>query len=72
VTAARYLAAVVGTAHGRQMKPSVRAKWRRTLDRNRSKRLDAPSWLWNSVVDLMASHEIAYLEHCRRYALTTT
>ena len=25
--------------------------------------------LWNSVVELMASHESGYLEHCRRYAL---
>ena len=30
--------------------------------------LDAPSWLWRSVVDLMGSHEVAYLEHCRKYA----
>jgi len=35
-----------------------------------SKSLDAPSWLWSSVVELMASHESAYLEHCRRYALS--
>ena len=27
--------------------------------------LDAPSWLWTSVVQLVASHESAYLEHCR-------
>ena len=27
--------------------------------------LDAPSWLWTSVVQLLASHESAYLEHCR-------
>ncbi|HEY1726266.1 MAG TPA: DUF2252 family protein [Steroidobacteraceae bacterium] len=69
VMAARYLAAVVGTAHARQMTSAARSRWRRTLNRNRSKRLDAPSWLWSSVVDLMVSHEAAYLEHCRRYAL---
>jgi uncharacterized protein (DUF2252 family) len=69
VAAARYLAAVVGTAHARQMDVSARSRWRRMLDRNRSQRLDAPSWLWSSVVDLMVSHEAAYLEHCRRYAL---
>jgi uncharacterized protein (DUF2252 family) len=69
VTAARFLAAVVGTAHARQMDASTRVRWRRTLDGHRSKRLDAPSWLWSSVVDLMVSHEAAYLEHCRRYAL---
>jgi uncharacterized protein (DUF2252 family) len=31
-------------------------------------RLDAPSWLWTGAVDLLASREGAYLEHCRRYA----
>jgi hypothetical protein len=35
----------------------------------RSKTLDAPSWLWSSIVDLIASHESNYLEHCRKYAL---
>jgi uncharacterized protein (DUF2252 family) len=69
VAAARYLAAVIGTAHARQLEATARARWRRTLDRNRSRRLDAPSWLWSSVIDLMMSHEAAYLEHCRRYAL---
>lgn len=28
-----------------------------------------PSWPWEAVVDLVAVHERAYLEHCRRYAL---
>jgi uncharacterized protein (DUF2252 family) len=42
------------------------------LDRNRSKTLDAPSWLWLSVVELMGSHEAAYLDHCRRYAWDET
>jgi len=32
--------------------------------------LDAPLWLWKAVVDLVAMHEAAYLEHCRIYALT--
>ena len=31
--------------------------------------IDAPTWLWSSVVDLIGIHERAYLEHCRRYAL---
>jgi len=70
VHAARYLAGVVGVAHARQMAPTVRKEWRTLLKRGRSKRLDAPSWLWSSVVDLMASHELAYLEHCRTYART--
>ena len=34
----------------------------------RSKTLNAPSWLWSSVVELIAFHEKAYLEHCRRNA----
>ena len=66
--AAEYLAAVVGRAHGRQMDRTVRRAWRRTLTQNRTKRLDAPSWLWSSVVALLARHEAAYLEHCRIYA----
>jgi uncharacterized protein (DUF2252 family) len=68
VSAARFLAMVVGRAHARQMDPSTRRDWRDSLKRNRSKSLDAPSWLWSSVVELTASHEAAYLEHCRRYA----
>jgi uncharacterized protein (DUF2252 family) len=43
--------------------------WQATLRRNRSKDLDAPSWLWSSVVELVVRHETAYLEHCREYAL---
>jgi uncharacterized protein (DUF2252 family) len=66
--AARYLAMVVDRAHGRQMKTAARAKWRDELGRNRSAKLDAPGWLWTSIVELVASHEAAYLEHCRRYA----
>jgi uncharacterized protein (DUF2252 family) len=66
---AHYLARVVGRAHGRQMDPDVRTRWSAELAHSRSKSLEAPSWLWSSVVDLVASHEAAYLEHCRRYAL---
>jgi uncharacterized protein (DUF2252 family) len=36
---------------------------------SRSKSLNAPSWLWSSVVELAAMHEAAYLQHCRQYAL---
>ena len=68
VEAAAYLASVVGAAHSRQMRPATRRQWRDTLKRDRPQRLDAPSWLWLSVVDLKSSHETAYLEHCRRYA----
>jgi uncharacterized protein (DUF2252 family) len=68
LAASRYLAGVVGAAHGRQMEPHVRKEWRAVLKRGRSARLDAPSWLWSSVVALASTHEAAYLEHCRRYA----
>ena len=66
--AARFLAGVVGKAHARQMDEATRLKWAAELERHRSKTLDAPSWLWSSVVSLIGSHETAYLEHCRRYA----
>jgi uncharacterized protein (DUF2252 family) len=68
VAAASYLAGVVGKAHARQMDAATRKQWSAELDRNRSKSLDAPSWMWRSVVELIANHETAYLEHCRRYA----
>jgi uncharacterized protein (DUF2252 family) len=69
VGVAAFLARVVGLGHARQLDASGRTGWAKELRRNRSKSLDAPSWLWNSVVDLVALHEVAYLEHCRRYAL---
>jgi uncharacterized protein (DUF2252 family) len=62
------LATVVGKAHARQMDEPTRQAWQEELGRHRSTTLDAPSWLWASVVDLLATHEKAYLEHCRRYA----
>ena len=64
----RFLASVVGKAHARQMDVPTRQRWQKELYRNRSKTLDAPSWLWTSVVDLIANHETAYLEHCRACA----
>ena len=65
---ANFLASVVGKAHGRQMDAASRKAWADDLENNRSKSLDAPSWLWSSVVSLIGSHETAYLEHCRKYA----
>jgi uncharacterized protein (DUF2252 family) len=69
VAAASYLAGVVGKAHARQMDAATRKRWSTELNRNRSTNLDAPSWMWRSVVELIADHETAYLEHCRRYAM---
>jgi uncharacterized protein (DUF2252 family) len=69
MTMARYLAGVVGRAHGRQMDAAKRQQWLSLLAKSRTSSLDAPSWLWSSVVELIALHEAAYLDHCRRYAL---
>jgi uncharacterized protein (DUF2252 family) len=69
VAAASFLAGVVGKAHARQMDASTRKSWTAVLDRNRSKNLNAPGWMWRSVVELIATHETAYLEHCRSYAM---
>jgi len=65
---ALYLASVVGRAHASQMDTSAQRLWAAELRRNHTKGLDAPSWLWRSVVDLMGNHEVGYLEHCRRQA----
>jgi uncharacterized protein (DUF2252 family) len=65
---ARFLATVVGKAHARQMDEPNRKAWQQELDAHHSKTLEAPSWLWASVVDLLATHEKAYLEHCRVFA----
>src|SRR5665213_2434553 len=69
VGAARYLASVIGRAHARQMDSGTRAGFLKSLRSHRSRRLDAPPWLWSSVVELAGIHEVAYLEHCRTYAL---
>ncbi len=66
---AAYLAGVVGRAHGRQMDAETRARWLKEFGKAHTLTLDAPSWLWSSVVDLVSVHEAAYLDHCRRFAL---
>ena len=68
VATAGYFASVVGQAHSRQMDATTRKRWRAELGKNRSSSLDAPSWLWRSVIDLLAHHERGYLDHCRRFA----
>jgi len=67
---AHYLAGVVGRAHGRQMTWSQRRAWRSDLAKSHKASLEAPSWLWASVVELIGLHEAAYLDHCRRFALS--
>lgn len=67
--AARFLGASVGKAHAAQMDEAARKSWHGELLRNYTKTLEAPSWLWSAVVELITSHEGAYLEHCRKYAM---
>jgi uncharacterized protein (DUF2252 family) len=69
VDSARYLAEVVGKAHARQMDASTRREFAASFNVRKAAQLNAPTWLWSSVVELASAHEAAYLEHCRRYAL---
>ena len=66
---AAFLARVVGRGHARQLNAADRDAWLAELQRNHIRNIEAPTWLWNSIVDLVATHEAAYLEHCRRYAM---
>ncbi|CAN0379094.1 unnamed protein product, partial [Phaeothamnion confervicola] len=66
---AYYLGGVGGKAHARQMNSDERAAWSGEMSKRRNQQIDAPGWLWRAVVELVAVHEKAYLEHCRRYAL---
>ena len=67
--AASFLAGVVGKAHARQMDAATRREFAASFNRRKGAKLNAPSWLWSSVVDLACTHEAAYLEHCRLHAL---
>jgi len=69
VKASHYLAFVVGKAHARQMDDTTRRDWADILNADRRGAIDAPTWLWESIVSLAGSHEAGYLDHCRRYAL---
>jgi len=64
-----YLGKVVGRAHRRQMTMEQTLAWTTEMAAHRTKNLDAPSWLWQALIQLVALHEHAYLEHCRRYAM---
>jgi uncharacterized protein (DUF2252 family) len=65
VKVAGFLSSVVGVAHARQLRAAERRQWRRELAFARGKSVEAPSWLWRSVADLLGIHETAYLDHCR-------
>ena len=71
ILTAKLFAGVVGKAHGRQLKRPDKSAWIKELRIGHTKTLDAPSWLWNAVVDLVADHEASYLRHCRKFALAT-
>ncbi len=65
---AEFLAHIVGRAHARQLDDPARAAWIHTLHQNRPANHDAPTWLWQTLLDLIATHEAAYLDHCRTWA----
>lgn len=67
---AHYLASVVASAHARQLTPAQAASWLTDFRKGNAPNMSAPAWLWAAVVDLVALHEGAYLEHCREHALT--
>lgn len=69
IASAAYLAFVVGVAHARQLSEPDRRAWRAAIVGKPDSKLDAPSWLWRSVVQMAAAHEEGYLEHCRTFAL---
>jgi uncharacterized protein (DUF2252 family) len=50
----------------RRPEAATKKLWSAEIERREPKSLDAPSWLWASVVDLITPHESAYLKHCRR------
>jgi uncharacterized protein (DUF2252 family) len=59
----------IGAPPAQRMDWDARKQRQKVLKQNRSKKFDAPSWLWTSIVQLVARHESAYLEHCRQYVL---
>ena len=54
---ANYLGNVVGRSHASQMDAAERERWYNELNRNRSNTIEAPSWIWRRVVDLVQAHE---------------
>jgi uncharacterized protein (DUF2252 family) len=69
ISSARFLASVIGRAHSSQLGNKAKRNWLKSLSSNQSKKLDTPSWLWTSVVELVSTHEAAYLDHYRKYAI---
>lgn len=69
IRVAGYLAYVVGESHSRVMSPQARRDWRRAIRRRGSSEIDAPDWLWTSVVEQAGRHASAYLKHCCEHDL---
>ncbi len=65
------LGSVIAIAHAQQLTSAQCAEWLEAFRREHAPRSTAPAWLWAAVVDLVALHEGAYLEHCRGHAATT-
>jgi hypothetical protein len=66
---ARYLAGVVALPHGRQMKASHRRALRSDLAKNH-KAFRSPVLAVGERRRAAGLHEAAYLDHCRRFALS--
>lgn len=64
---AAHLGSVVGIAHARQLDPKKCAAWLTEFRKEQAAHTQSPAWLWAAVVDLVALHEGAYLEHCRAH-----
>lgn len=69
VAVGHYMGSVVANAHARQLAPADAGEWLQTFRKGNAKNMSAPAWLWAAIVDLVALHEGAYLEHCREHAL---
>ncbi len=50
---------------------ATRRSWLEELQPKPLKTLDAPVLAVVNIVELIAGHEAAYLEHCRRYAMAS-
>lgn len=68
---AGYLAFTIGKSHARQLTAKQRNDWLKTLNAPSQRGNGGADWLWKSVSALVGLHEVAYLAHCREFALST-
>lgn len=64
----RYLGEVIGRAHGRQMHGDDARAWAKELVRKKESRALPPEWMFEPLLDLVSTHEVAYLRHCAELA----